>query len=188
MKKHLFLKGRLYSDYPDVINTALGEKMGSAGGFITRPGKDRGCYDICPCACAAGFDIPGAQCFLRFSGEAIRNNDAFRHYGKELLEQSVFYPFAVLNVVGGFELIIPEFRETLENLLSEDIPVLGYLICLEDVKNIQKLFGLSDKFLRSAEEFHGKIENSCNTEIIDTQDYSDEEIREIILQWKREYT
>lgn len=188
MKKHLILTGRLYGDYTELIIKVLAEKMAYAGGFITRNGSERGSYNIAPCACAAGIEMPGEECFLRFSGEAVRNNDAFRNYGAQLVEQAKYYPFAVLDVLGGFELIIPQFKSALDALLSEDMPVIAYLICLEDVKNIQRLFGLSDKFYSAAEAFHQSLFLDGNTEIINTQNLPEDEITGAVLQWKKEYT
>lgn len=187
MKKHLIFTGRLYGDFTDMIPSVLGEKMASAGGFITRSGKERGSYTIAPAACAAGIGVPGEEIFLRFSGEAVRNNDAFRFAGTKLLEEAVYYPFTVLDVLGGFELIIPQFKTALDSLMKTDMPLIAYLICLEDVKNIQRLFGLSDKFYRTAEEFHKVLAKAENTEIIDTQNLSEDEFTAIIKAWENEY-
>ena len=114
MKRHLFLSGPAFCGKSRLIRERLGTRLQAAGGFCTELSASEdggfGCR-LMPAAMAGGAEGYEKELFLdlRFSPPS-HDSEVFRQTGVRLLEEAVWYPFAVLDEIGGFELIIPQFR------------------------------------------------------------------------------
>lgn len=53
--------------------------------------------------------------------------EVFKTYGVQLLEDASHYPLILLDEIGGAELLVPEFRQTLYKILSGNVPCIGVL-------------------------------------------------------------
>ena len=132
MEKRILLTGADPETRSRLIREALGEKLAWAGGFvIAAETNDRGYaegYALRPAAAAAGVEgLPSRRFLDCRSWPPERDNEVFRAYGAELLREAALYPFAVLGEIGGFETLIPQYREALEALLRSGLPIVGAL-------------------------------------------------------------
>ena len=127
MKKRLFLTGPSGVGKTTIIRQALGDSLAYAGGFVTErvldeQGKLLG-YDLLPAAAALSGQAYQRWRFLDYSGpKAEKDNEVFRNQGVRLLQEAEYYPFVLLDEIGGFEMLIPQFRNALAELLNSDLP------------------------------------------------------------------
>ena len=132
MQKKLFLCGPSGCGKTTMIRAALGQKLAEAGGFVTErrvdgDGRVLG-FDLLPAAAAAGIEGFTPLRFLDYTAESPRrDNEVFRDEAVRLLQEAEYYPFAVLDEIGGFELVIPQFRAQLASFLSSPVPCVGVL-------------------------------------------------------------
>lgn len=151
MQRHLFLTGPTGCGKSTLLSRALGERLGEAGGFVTQPclgayGELIG-FTLSPAAAAAGISGFEPERFLDCSSFPPRtDNEVFRTTGVRLLEEASWYPFALLDEIGGFELVIPQFREALEVLLRSPLPIIGALKTPEEAEAMRQALGLGEKF------------------------------------------
>lgn len=192
MKKHLFLTGASGSGKTSLITEVLGDRICSAGGFVTRRAEDeRGellGFDIMP-ACAAG----GVQGFepQRILDYTVRPpkafTEVFRSYGAQLLEEAQYYPFSVIDEFGGFEIIVPQFRAKLAEFLSYDQPIIGVLKGLENARQLRRSLGLGEKYIAFANRLRAALEGNSETMVLDLSDMDHAAARDIVRQWADEY-
>ena len=89
--------------------------------------------------------------------------------------------------IGGFELIIPQFRTTLYELLRSDLPIIGALKTPEEADAMRQALGLGDKFSRFEDELWQFLRHDKDTQILYVRSLSDEAAAEALAQWKREH-
>lgn len=192
MKKHLFLTGESGIGKSTLIIETLGERICSAGGFVTRRAEDgdgnlRG-FDIMP-ACAAG----GVQGFepQRILDYTVRPpkafTEVFRGYGVQLLDEAQYYPFSVIDEFGGFELIVPQFRAKLAEFLSYDQPIIGVLKGLENAQQLRRSLGLGEKYIAFANRLREALDSDSRTMVLDLAVTDTAAARGILSQWADEY-
>lgn len=192
MKKHLFLTGPSGCGKSYIIREALGEGLAFAGGFVTErvtesDGKLLG-YDLMPAAAAAG--IPGfsAARFLDYSITPPKtNNEVFRLEAVRLLEESQMYPYTLLDEFGGFELIIPEFREALLDVLNSDLPCIGVLKGAPNALELKKRLGLGERYTAYRNALETALENDSDTVLLHIKERNDKKARAIVRAWCDEY-
>ena len=120
MKRHLFLSGPAFSGKSRLIREQLGRNLQNAGGFCTKlckapDGSVLGCAMI-PTAAAGGVEGLELELFLDMrSFPPSHDSEVFRSLGVRLLEEAAWYPFAILDEIGGIDLIIPQFRNALDD-------------------------------------------------------------------------
>lgn len=193
MQKHLFLTGLSGCGKTTMINNALGEKLSQAGGFITvrrltEDGNILG-YDMLPAAAAAGIEGFVGERFLDYSvTPRAHNNEVFRTTGVRLLKEAEYYPFALVDEFGGFEIIIPEFREALLDFLSSNQPCIGVLKAMPNAETLKRRLSLGDKYVDILEALTKALKNDPDTLILETTGRYDENARRIVQQWVDEYT
>ena len=191
MKKRLFLTGAPGIGKSELIRAALGGALAESGGYFTRRVFDGGRQIsslLMPAAAAAG--IEGFECpeFLDLRSDVARkDNEVFRIYASRLLREAEYYPFCVLDEIGGFELVIPQYREALAGFLSSNIPCVGALCTLEAFEAQRALLGLGEHSLRSAERLHTVLENDPQTVLFETTGRGDGRAEELLRHWVREY-
>ena len=193
MKKHLFLSGPIGCGKTTMINNALGEKLKLAGGFVTvRIREDDGSligYDMLPAAAMGGVEGFVGERFLDYSVKPpIHNNEVFRVTGVRLLREAEYYPFALLDEFGGFEIVIPEFREALLDFLSSDVPCIGVLKCFDNAQMLKKRMSLGDKYVDTLTALTNALRADPDTLVLDTTGRYDAEAQRIVAQWVAEYT
>ena len=192
MKKHLFLTGGSGIGKSTLIIETLGERICSAGGFVTKRAEDGDGnllgFDIMP-ACAAG----GVQGFepQRILDYTVRPpkafTEVFRGYGVQLLDEAQYYPFSVIDEFGGFELIVPQFRAKLAEFLSYDQPIIGVLKGLENAEELRRSLGLGEKYIAFANRLREALDSDSRTVVLDLDVTDTAAPRSILQQWVDEH-
>ena len=118
MKKKLFLTGPDRCGKSDMIREELGEAVRYAGGFITVRRRDEQGNVL-------GFDLTaadgsgGREPFLDLSGKRpVTRLEVFSQMGTRLLDQAEHRSYAVLDELGGVELLDASFVRALVRLLQ----------------------------------------------------------------------
>ena len=192
MKKHLFLTGPSGCGKSYMIREALGESLAFAGGFVTERITDSADklmgFDLMPAAAAAGLPGFSAARFLDYSTMPPRtNNEVFRIEGVRLLEEAQMYPYALLDEFGGFELIIPQFREALLDILNSELPCIGVLKGAPNAMELQKRLGLGERYIGYRNALEAALENDCDTVLLHLEDKNDKKVRAIVRAWCDEH-
>ncbi|MBO5556743.1 MAG: hypothetical protein J5927_06120 [Oscillospiraceae bacterium] len=192
MKKHLFLTGPASCGKSALLRELLGPALAMAGGYATKKayGKDGALegIDLYPAAAAGGVSGFSPARIVDLSCQPPKtDNEVFRSLGVRLLQEAVYYPFVFLDEIGGFELIIPQFRSVLEDLLSSDQPCIGVVKTLEDAEAMRRELGLSERYRLNAQRLHEVLAADPETIVCKMTSGDNETARRIVSQWAREY-
>ena len=193
MQKRLFLCGPSGCGKTTMIRNALGAALAEAGGFVTErasgaDGKLLG-FDLLPAAAAAGIEGFTPLRFLDYTTEPpTRDNEVFRGEAVRLLQEAEYYPFAVLDEIGGFELVIPQFRAQLATFLSFPVPCVGVIKAPAGVEELQARFGLGEKYPALARRLREALENDPDTLVLDLSDSGDEQALRALRDWVEAFT
>ena len=187
MERRLFLIGPTGCGKSSLLVRALGPRLCEAGGFVTRAsfgahGELSG-FTLAPAAAAGGVVGLPEEPFLdcrRFPPRA--DNEVFRGSGVRLLREAAFYPYALLDEIGGFELIIPPFRTALEELLRSELPVVGALRTEEEARAMRRALGLGDKVDGYVSALHTLLAADPDTRILSLE-ASREEAEQALDAW-----
>jgi len=192
MKKHLFLTGVSGIGKTTIIRQALGSAAGYAGGFITErvadgDGSIEG-FDLYPAAAAIGHDGFDGQRFLDLGTvPPQKDNEVFRESAVQMLREAEYYPFVMLDEIGGFEMLIPQFRNELAQLLNSDAPIIGVIKGAENAEELRASFGLGEKFTMLTDNLRAVLANDEDTVVIEVKQRGDETARRIVEAWVKEY-
>ena len=192
MKRKLFLCGPAFCGKSRLIRDALGRQLQAAGGFCTElsnadDGSLLGCT-LMPAAAAGGVEGFEKELFLdlrRFP--PLHDSEVFRGSGVRYLEEAEWYPFAVLDEIGGMDLIIPQFRVALNTLLRSELPVLGVLKTEEDAEQLRQALGPGQRFREFSEQLHRTLRRDSDTEILRIEADAAREAGEAVAAWAAEY-
>ena len=192
MKRKLFLCGQAFSGKSRLIREALGRQLQAAGGFCTElsaseDGGMLGCT-LMPAAAAGGVEGVEKELFLDLRQfPPLHDSEVFRESGVRCLEEAEWYPFAVLDEIGGMDLIIPQFRVALENLLQSGLPVLGVVKTEEDAEQLRQLLGPGQRFREFSERLHRALQADPDTEILYIDSDAEAEADAAVRAWAAEY-
>ena len=192
MKKHLFLTGVSGIGKTTIIRQALGSAAGYAGGFITErvadgDGSVEG-FDLYPAAAAIGHDGFDGLRFLDLgTTPPQKDNEVFRESAAQMLREAGFYPFVMLDEIGGFEMLIPQFRNELAQLLNSDAPIIGVIKGAENAEELRASFGLGEKFTMLTDNLRAVLANDEDTVVIEVKQRGDETAKRIVEAWVKEY-
>lgn len=192
MKKHLFITGHPGCGKSAMIREELGAAGVYAGGFVTLPELDAGgklikC-SLYPAAAMCGTAGYEGETFLDLSGSApAHNNEVFRELGTRLLNESPYYPFTVIDEFGSFDLLVPQYRAALTEILNNDRPVIGVFLDKKGADEIKKLLGLSDRFTMITDNMRKVIAADSDTSVVTMHGKADFLARRAVRQWIKEY-
>ena len=192
MKKHLFLTGVSGIGKTTIIRQALGSAAGYAGGFITErvadgDGSVEG-FDLYPAAAAIGHDgFEGLRFLALGTTPPQKDNEVFRESAAQMLREAEYYPFVMLDEIGGFEMLIPQFRNELAQLLNSDAPIIGVIKGAENAEELRASFGLGEKFTMLTDNLRAVLANDEDTVVIEVKQRGDETARRIVEAWVKEY-
>ena len=192
MEKHLILTGADSAACSEIIKTALGGKLAYAGGYVTEaeyaPNGAAAGYALLPAAGAAGIAGYEAQEFLHCAGARwTHDNEVFRGEGVRLLQEAQYYPFTVADTFGGFDLIIPQFREALLDVLNADAPMIGVLVGETAGEELRRRLGLGEKYTAYRRALRAALENDAETRLVEVRVPGDADAARLAAQWAAEY-
>lgn len=192
MKKKLFLTGPAGCGKSMLITSILGHRMQSAGGFVTRKDfDDKGKLlsdMLLPAAAVAGVEGLEGEVFLDYKASPPKSDsEVFRKLGTQLVQEAMYYPFAVLDSFGGTDLLIPEYRAALQELLNSDVPCIGAIKSPEEIKELKKDFHLTDRFIMLTDNLAKVLSADSDTLILPTNGKGDMRAVRIIQQWAGEF-
>ena len=192
MKKRLFLTGPSGIGKSTIIRQALGPALAYAGGFVTErvsdgEGRLLG-YELLPAAAAMSGTAYQSWRFLDYSGSVpAKDNEVFRNQGVRLLQEAEYYPFVLLDEIGGFEMLIPQFRNALAELLNSEQPIIGVLKGAENAASIKRRFGLGDKFTQLTDNLRAVLGKDGDTVLLEVKAPGDPAASRIAWAWAEEY-
>ncbi len=190
MRRRLILSGPIGCGKSTLIKNAVCDRAARAGGFITVRARENGelrGFDLMP---ARALVCPGqeARRFLDFGESgAKRDGSVFSDYAAVLLSQARTAPFAVVDEFGGWELMIPEFREALEAFLRSDTPCVGVLKSLAAAEELDRRIGLGGEYLAAARALREALGADENTLLLETGGRYDTGAEGKLRAWAEEY-
>ncbi len=192
MKRHLFLSGPAFCGKSRLIREMLGNRLQSAGGFCTEltSSEEGGLFGCSLMAAAAAGGAQGYEKELFLDLRSFppgHDSEVFRGSGVRFLEEAGWYPFAVLDEIGGIDLIIPQFRAALEELLASELPVLGVVKGAEEAEQLRQLLGPGQRFSAFSESLLRELRADPDTEVLRISGDAAEEAGEAVLAWTAEY-
>lgn len=192
MKKHLFLCGPAGCGKSRLLREELGPALAMAGGYVTEAARNESGMitgvDLLPAAAAAGIQGFAALRFLDLTCvPPKRDNEVFRGPAAQLLQEAEYYPFSFIDEFGGFEIVIPQYRQALAEFLSSDQPCIGVLKSREEAAKAREQFGLGEKYTMLIENLHQVLANDSDSLLLKTGGYDDQLTRRIVRQWVKEY-
>ena len=192
MKRHLFLSGPAFCGKSRLIRGQLGVLLQCAGGFCTGLDRDEegsvlGC-SLMPAAMAGGVEGLEKERFLDMrSFPPLHDCEVFRELGVRLLKEAEWYPFAVLDEIGGIDVIIPQFRISLDALLASELPLLGVVKSREDSEQMRRILGPGERYTAFSERLWKMLESDPDTRIIEIREDAEREASGPVAAWVREY-
>ena len=192
MQKHLFLTGPSGCGKSEAIQRALGSAMLSAGGFVTETARrEDGSLLRCsllPAAAAGGAEGYSPLPYLDLSRTPpVHDSEVFRGEGARLLREAVWYPFCVLDGCGGFELLIPQYRAALTELLNGEQPLLGVLFNPREAEALCARLGLSERVKLNIQRLWEALKADPDTLIVEAAGLSRRKALRCLDQWVQEY-
>ena len=164
MKRKLFLCGPAFCGKSRLIREALGRQLQAAGGFCTElsaseDGGMLGCT-LMPAAAAGGVEGFEKELFLDLRQfPPLHDSEVFRESGVRCLEEAEWYPFAVLDEIGGMDL----------------------------AEQLRQLLGPGQRFREFSERLHRALQADPDTEILYIDSDAAAEAGEAVRAWAAEY-
>lgn len=192
MKKHLFITGASGCGKTTLIRESLGAAAAYAGGFITgNIFSDDGRHiasALYPASAIIGTEGYDELRFLDFSGGTpVHDNEVFRTHATRMLKESVYYPFTLIDEIGGFEILIPQFREALTEIVNNDRPLIGVLKDKKSADALKQALGLSERFTMITDNLRNVLAADSDTTVITIHGRNDLVARRLVSRWVKEY-
>ena len=192
MQSKLFLTGPSGLGKTTMIKNALGNLFAFAGGYITKRVTDeKGAvvgYDLLPTVADSEISSCAASRFLDCTCIPPKaKTEIFRKDGVRLLREAVYYPFSVIDELGGFELLIPQFRSALSDFLSSPCPCIGVFKGLVECENLRRSLGLTDRFIACRQQIFSAMENFNDIRIIEITEKNDKTAMLAVRDWCKEF-
>lgn len=160
MKRRLFLTGPIGCGKSTAIATAVGDRMASLGGFLTRRLRDEQGHVLS--FFLASPDGAQEQCFLDCSlGCPKTSMDAFRDLAPKLMQGDCL----ILDEIGGMELLEEEFLSALYAVLNSEIPIIGVLKGESAASAMIRRLGLTEEYEAAFLALHRHLAEDENTQV-----------------------
>ena len=174
-----------------MIQNSFGEYACSAGGYITLRAFDQQQlvgFDLAPASVLCSRqNMRRIQRFLEFGDTKIRRPEVFAGLGADLLQEALEKDYAIVDEFGGLELLVPQFKEALQNLLLSPVPCIGVFKTQNASNTLIRHMGLNISYESAYEEMHKFLLENPETEILHTTGRYDLIAREKVLAWTKTY-
>ena len=100
------------------------------------------------------------------------------------MQEAEYYPFVLLDEIGGLDLVVPQFREALKELLRKETALLGVVKEREEAENLRELFGLGKRFMGYYDELIEMIEAGERCRILQMGEEATEQALE---EWRQRF-
>ena len=165
MKPRLFLTGPSGIGKSTMISRELGERIQRAGGFLTA--RDR---------------------FLDMTGERPRVDlEVFSGVGLDYLRRAGERPFAVLDEIGGVELLNDRFMDELARYLGGSQPCIGVMKGPGPAGKLVEMMGLAVRYELARRALYDFLDHDLNTTLIEMTGPEDENALTAVHSWVEEY-
>lgn len=187
MKPRLFLTGPSGYGKSSMIRQELGGLIHRAGGFCTcRKRDDSGTV--------RGFEIHSADgygprdLFLDLSGERPRIDlEIFDQVGLDYLHRATERPFAVLDEIGGVELLNDRFMDELARYLGGTQPCIGVMKGAGPAGTLVEMMGLTVRYELARRALFEHLRQDPNTELLEIAAPGDPNALAAVREWVAAY-
>lgn len=187
MKPRLFLTGPSGCGKSTMICRELGELVRSAGGFVTIRDRDEN-------GVVRGFEILSADGygprdrFLDLTGEKPRVDlEVFSGVGCDYLRRAQERPFAVLDEIGGVELLNDRFVDELARYLRGAHPCIGVMKGAGSAGKLAEMMGLMVRYELARRAMYEHLRSDPNTCLVECAGWDDEIARKAVREWAAEF-
>ncbi len=187
MKPRLFLTGPSGCGKSTMIRRELGDQIRQAGGFLTLRERDESGRVCGFVICSADGYGPGDR-FLDMTGEQPRIDlEVFDRVGLEYLRQAQERSFAVLDEIGGVELLNDRFMDELARYLSGSHPCIGVMKGAGPAGKLVEMMGLTVRYELARRVLFEHLRNEPNTCLVECTGWDDQNALNAVRQWVAEY-
>lgn len=187
MKPRLFLTGPSGCGKSTMIRRELGDLVHRAGGFATYRDRDEnGTIRAFEIMSADGYGL--RERFLDLSGETpVVDLEVFSGSGVDYLRRAGERSFAVLDEIGGVELLNEAFMDELARFLRGSQPCIGVMKGPGPAGKLVEFMGLSVRYELARRAMFEFLRSDPNTELIETTGRDDEAALDTVRAWVAEY-
>ena len=185
MKPRLFLTGP--SGCSTMIRGELGDLIRQAGGFRTIRDRDEN-------GIVRGYEIFSADGygprdrFLDMTPESPRIDlEIFSGVGLDYLRRAPERSFAVLDEIGGVELLNEEFMNELARYLRGNHPCIGVMKGPGPAGKLVEMMGLTVRYELARRALYEYLRNDPNTLLLEVTGQEDQAALDAVRQWAAEY-
>ena len=187
MRPRLFLSGPSGCGKSTMIRKELGERIRRAGGFVTQRERDEN-GRVC------GFEIRSADGygprdrFLDLTGETPRIDlEVFSGVGRDYLRRAREQKFAVLDEIGGVELLNERFMDELARYLSGTQPCIGVMKGPGPAGKLVEMMGLTVRYELARRALYEHLRNDPNTLLLEMNSRDDLQVLDAVREWVAQY-
>lgn len=187
MKPRLFLTGPSRYGKSSMIRRELGELVHRAGGFCTCRSRDEQ-------GTVRGFELHSADgygprdLFLDLSGAQPRIDlEIFDRVGLDYLRRATERPFAVLDEIGGVELLNDRFMNELARYLNDSHPCIGVMKGAGPAGTLVEMMGLTVRYELARRVLFVHLCNDPHTQLVELTCPDDPNARSAVREWVSQY-
>lgn len=187
MKPRLFLTGPSGCGKSTMIRRELGELVRQAGGFVTIRDRDES-------GTIRSFEIVSADGygprdrFLDLSGEEARIDlEVFSGAGVDYLRRARDRRFAVLDEIGGVELLNDRFVEELARYLRGGQPCIGVMKSAGAAGKLVEMMGLTVRYELARRVLYEHLRKDPDTCLVEMTGAEDENALNAVREWVAQY-
>ena len=187
MKPRLFLTGPSGCGKSDMIRRELGDIAHKAGGFMTvREWDENGSIRGFSLRSADGYG-PRDR-FLDLTGEVPRIDlEIFDRVGLDYLRRTRERHFAVLDEIGGVELLNERFMDELARYLMESHPCIGVMKGPGSAGKLAEMMGLAVRYELARRALYERLRSDPNTLLVEVAGSDDAYALGAVREWVAEY-
>ena len=170
-----------------MIRRELGELFSRAGGFVTFRERDEN-------GTIRGFEIRSADGygprdrFLDMTARQPRIDlEVFDRVGLDYLRRAPERSFAVLDEIGGVELLNESFMDELARYLRGAHPCIGVMKGPGPAGKLVEMMGLTVRYELARRALYEHLRNDPNTLLLETTGWNDHAALDAVRNWVAEY-